>query len=109
MRLIWATRGRSWGFRFLRDGGFEDPLPAYLDAFADVGEAESACMRVGDRVAARLPDPLGRRDAAGRVIAHDFVVFPPGSEETTSLEEVLQVVWPTCADEYARVWGSTST
>ena len=25
MTLIWATRGRTWGFRFLRDGGFEEP------------------------------------------------------------------------------------
>ena len=28
-RLIWATRGRSWGFRFLLKGGLSDPLMAY--------------------------------------------------------------------------------
>ena len=26
MSLIWATRGRTWGFRFLLNGGFADPL-----------------------------------------------------------------------------------
>ena len=34
MSLIWATRGRTWGFRFLRDGGFPDPLPVYDLAFS---------------------------------------------------------------------------
>ena len=33
MRFIWATRGRDWGFKFLRDGGFSDPLPIYEAAF----------------------------------------------------------------------------
>ena len=36
MTLIWATRGRTWGFRFLRDGGLEDPLDTYEEAFAGI-------------------------------------------------------------------------
>ena len=47
MKLIWATRGRTWGFRFLRDGGFEDPLPVYDEAFSEVGDEPEVCRRVG--------------------------------------------------------------
>src|SRR5690606_6305373 len=32
--LVWATRGRSWGFRFLLNGGLSDPLPTYERIFA---------------------------------------------------------------------------
>ena len=52
MSLIWATRGRTWGFRFLRDGGFEDPLPVYDSAFAGIESGPSAIHRVGGTVAA---------------------------------------------------------
>ena len=34
-RLIWATRGRSWGFRFLLNAGLPDPLADYERSFAD--------------------------------------------------------------------------
>jgi len=38
MTFIWATRGRSWGFRFLRDGGYQDSLPVYEAALAALGD-----------------------------------------------------------------------
>ena len=49
MSLIWATRGRTWGFRFLRNGGFEDPLAVYDDAFSGVGDQPEAWRRVARR------------------------------------------------------------
>ena len=108
MSLIWATRGRNWGFRFLRDGGFEDPLRVYDVAFSDVEDAPEAWRRVAvatDRmVALRLADPLGRRDRAGRVIPHDFVVFPRLADEVHSVEDGLRLVWPLVADQFEHVW-----
>jgi hypothetical protein len=104
MSLIWATRGRTWGFRFLRDGGFPDPLPVYDLAFSSVADEPEACGRVDEKVALRFPDPLGRKDAAGRVIPHEFVVFRPLADEIDSVEDGLRLVWPKVADEYARVW-----
>lgn len=104
MSLMWATRGRDWGFRFLLNGGFEDPLPIYDRAFSGVeGEQETYC-RVGDTVALRLPDPLGRKDAAGRIIPHDFVIFGPLADEIHSVEDGRAVVWPMVRGKFSRIW-----
>lgn len=104
MTLIWATRGRSWGFRFLLDGGYADPLPAYERAFAGTESEPTVCRRVGKYVALRFSDPLGRRDAAGRVIPHDIVVFPALADEVHSIEDGQQLVWPLLAGTFDRVW-----
>jgi hypothetical protein len=105
-RLIWATRGRSWGFRFLLDAGLSDPLADYECAFGELRDAPTAWRRAGDRVALRLSDPLGRRDAAGRVIPHEFVIFGDLAEAVQSVEDGLREVWPLVADAYAAVWDA---
>ncbi|TQM61726.1 hypothetical protein FBY41_1739 [Humibacillus xanthopallidus] len=108
--LIWATRGRSWGFRFLLDGGLSDPLLAYERAFANLEDEPTTCRRTAHKVALRFPDPLGRTDAAGRVIPHEFVVLGDLAKEIQSVEDGLQQVWPHVAGTYARIWyclGST--
>lgn len=87
MRFIWATRGRDWGFTFLRDGGLADPLPTYEAAFAGTNPTLTTL---------RFNDPEGRTDRAGRVIEHDFVFLDP--TENPAAEDVWQLV----ADEYAR-------
>ena len=105
MNLIWATRGRSWGFRFLLNGGYPDPLSAYEHAFAGIEDELTGCWRVADQLALRFPDPLNREDAAGRVIPHDFVVMEPLVNDIRSVGDGLQRVWPLVADIYARVWS----
>ncbi|WP_229069715.1 hypothetical protein [Actinoplanes sp. DH11] len=106
MSLIWATRGRTWGFRFLLDGGLADPLLEYEAAFADAGDGPEVCHRAGDRVALRFPDPLGRRDRAGRVIPHDFVISGSSAAEIDSVAAGIRLVWdaPEISGEFARVW-----
>ena len=104
MSLIWATRGRTWGFRFLLDGGFEDPLLVYDTAFSGVEDEPEAWRRDAETVALRFPDPLKRQDVAGRVIPHEFVVFGPLADRIDSVEDGLRLVWPRVADEFARVW-----
>ncbi len=108
MKLIWATRGKDWGFRFLLDGGFEDPLREYDRYFAGVGDELSAYHRDGDTVALRFPDPDGRRDSSGRVIPHEFVVYTDGSLYDAawiySVQEGFDNVWPDVKDTFARVW-----
>jgi len=106
MRLIWATRGRNWGFRFLRDGGFADPLPAYDAAFTGIDAGPAACHRVGTTVAVRFPDPSGRKDSAGRTIPHEVVVFPPLSDGVDTVDDALAKIWPLVAEEYEAVWDS---
>lgn len=118
-RLIWATRGKSWGFRFIRNGGFGDPLPIYEAAFLGLNNTSSAWQRLADRpgpvrleltgaVALRFLDPDGRRDRAGRIIPHDFVVFPPLADEIHSLEDGSRLVWPLVAGEFTHTWELTS-
>ncbi|MFI2294947.1 hypothetical protein [Isoptericola sp. NPDC019571] len=104
MNLIWATRGRAWGFRFLLKGGYTDPLDAYEQAFAGTGDVESTCRRIDGRVALRFPDPDGRRDNVGRVIPHDVVVMPPHSNDLHTVQDGMASVWPLLAGAFAAVW-----
>lgn len=104
-KLIWATRGRSWGFRFLLDGGLQDPLPEYERCFAGLEDESLAWGRVHGKLALRFPDPEGRRDASGRVIPHEFVVDREAND-IESAEAGRQWVWPLVAEAYARVWDA---
>ena len=106
--FIWATRGQTWGFRFIRRGGLDDPLRVYEDAFSNVGDQPEAWHRVADTVAAvRFPDPDGRRDAAGRVIPHDFVLLGHWAEGIDSLEGARQRIWHEVAGEFERIWNKS--
>lgn len=106
--FIWATRGLNWGFRFLRRGGFEDPLGVYEEVFADVSEQPEIWHRSRGRVALRFPDPLERRDAAGRVIPHDFVLLGAWADGIDSFEDGRTRLWREVADEFERVWEKES-
>ena len=106
MSLIWAACGRRWGYRFLLDGGYQDPLPHYERAFANVPDDGATCRKIGNRVVLRLPDPLNRKDTAGRVIMHDFVVMGPDAASITSVDDGLEEIWPIVADAYSEVWDA---
>jgi len=105
-RIIWATRGRAWGFRFLLDAGLSDPLPDYERAFGELKDAPTAWRRESGYVALRIPDPLGRRDTAGRVIPHEFVIFGPLADTVDSVEDGVNHVWPLVAEAYAQAWDA---
>lgn len=107
MKLIWATRGLTRGFQFLWDGGEADPLLVYDEVFSGLDDESEVCRRVGQKVALRFPDPLNRKDRAGRVIPHDFVIFAPLANQVDSVEDGLRLVWPLVADEFERVWKLT--
>ena len=104
MTFVWATRGRTWGFRFLVTGGHADPLRVYDQVFADLGDAPEAWQRVGTSGALRFPDPLGRRDRAGRVIPHEFVVLEPGAADIVSVEDGRDRLWPEVAAIFDEVY-----
>jgi hypothetical protein len=104
LKLIWATRGRTWGFRFLRDGGFDDPLRSYDAMFSNFAGDPEVCHRVGEKVALRFPDPDGRHDAFGRVISHDFVVFGTESAQINSIADGRRLIWPLVREEFERIW-----
>lgn len=107
-QLIWATRGGTWGFRFLLDAGLHDPLPENEQAFSGLTDAPNVWARRGRAVAVRVADPQGRRDSAGRVIPHEFVAFGPLAESVTSVEDALTLLWPLVEDTYRQVWDAAS-
>lgn len=104
MRFIWATRGRSWGFRFLRDGGLADPRSEYLRGFAGIEQEPEVWRRTQGFVSVRFPDPLNRQDSAGRVIPHEFVVFEPTASQIQTVQDARDRLWPLVSVEFARVW-----
>lgn len=105
-RFIWATRGRTWGYRFLRRGGLEDPLSAYEALFADLQDQTEGCRRMAHDVALRFPDPSGRQDAAGRVISHDFVLIGSWADEVNTVEDGRKLVWGLVSDEFDAIWDN---
>lgn len=105
-RLIWASRGRTWGFRFLLDGGFDDPLTEYERVFAGHEDEPALYLRVGDRVALRFLDPEGRADASGRAIPHEFVVMGELADQIVSVDGGEHLVWPMVEGHFAAIWDA---
>lgn len=103
--FIWATRGRDWGFRFLRDAGLPDPLMTYEAAFSALGDEPDCFSKQDDIVAMRMRDPEGRQDAAGRVIFHEFVVLRHVGVDVVTADDARGILWPLVEAEYATIWG----
>ena len=106
MKLIWATRGRTWGFRFLLKGGLADPLPTYDRAFASFHDADQGMHASSSALAVRFDDPLARADRSGRVIRHDFVLLAPYPRHLKTIDDARSTTWPLVADAYARIWDT---
>jgi hypothetical protein len=102
--FIWATRGRTWGFRFLRRAGLDDPLRLYESAFSALADESEGWVRNATTVALRFRDPDGRRDQSGRVIAHDFVLLGERAQGIDSLDAGRRRIWPIVAPEFAVIW-----
>jgi len=107
VRFIWATRGRAWGFRFLRSGGYDDPLGEYERAFSGLEDEPQVWRRVDNTVALRFADPDDRRDAAGRVIPHDFVLLGHWADGIKTFADGRERMWREVADEFNGVWDKT--
>lgn len=114
MILLWATRGRTWGFRFLPVDGSSsaaaspDPLALYDRAFAGHEDEAEGCWRADGLLAVRLRDPEGRRDEAGRVVLHELVLDAAQAADDDSAAAATRHVWPQLADRYARLWDAPS-
>jgi hypothetical protein len=106
MILLWATRGRSWGFRFLSvEGGASgaDPLALYERAFAGHEDETEGCWRSGALLAVRFPDPEGRADESGRMIPHELVL-EAASADVDSPADAIASIWPQLAGRYDAIW-----
>jgi hypothetical protein len=54
-----------------------------------------------------LDPALGSEERSGRVIPHDFVVFPPILMSVHSVEDGLEFVWPLVSEKFERVWDKS--
>ncbi|MBF4553354.1 hypothetical protein ACUY3M_04565 [Corynebacterium suicordis] len=108
MSILWATRGKDWGFRFLLDGGHSQPLKMYSEAFGNSHIRRELCDVNKEYTAVRFEDPEGRKDSAGRVIPHDFIVAGDMAQGVVSLEEAKKIIWPLVAEKYAQIWDKDS-
>lgn len=109
MNFLWATRGKTWGFRFLRTAGLASPLTVYEEAFAGTeGMPETFTLHDG-MLAVRFPDPDGRTDRAGRVIPHEFVVLAPDHTRLHDAAAAARVaLWGEVGEQYAAVWDQSA-
>lgn len=105
MSIIWATRGYTWGFRFLRDGGYGNVLSFYEQAFSSIGDSLTEFCINDDSVAVRFADPLNRKDRSGRVIPHEFVISEPEMDSIGSIDDVMEKIWSSVEVEYAEIWN----
>ena len=110
MILLWATRGRSWGFRFLPVEGTTgaDPLALYERAYIGHEDESEGCWRTDDLLAVRFADPEGRADESGRVIPHELVLGAAGTTELATPEAAVEQVWPLLAERYEAIWDGAA-
>jgi len=104
LRYIWATRGRDWGFRFLRNGGLQDPLSTYERAISPLGEERNAFQQTDEFIVVRFDDPDRRSDAAGRLIPHEFVLFHQAADSQPSFDDVRRLAWNEVSEYYNSIW-----
>lgn len=81
-------------------------MSLYESAFVGAENNTHVYRRIGNRVALRIVDPLNRRDAAGRIIPHDFVISGSMATSIQSADDGLREIWPLVADAYSAVWDS---
>lgn len=81
-------------------------MAEYERVFAEFRDEPMAFVRMSGHVGLRFPDPEGRRDSAGRIIPHEFVLLGTQANRISSLNAGKDLVWPRVADAYQRVWDA---
>lgn len=108
MSLLWATRGRAWGFRILRCTFPGDPLRTYTPALRALGDAPEGFHADAGTVTLRILDPEGRTDRSGRPIPHEFVADGADADGIDGAEAARERLWPLVTVDYAAIWDRPS-
>jgi len=87
----------------LRTGGAANALELYENAFRGMEGSSEMLQSYGVTWAVRFLDPEERRDRAGRVIPHEFVVLD-GDQYFDDVAAARAELWPRVADHYATIW-----
>ena len=109
--IAYSSRGRNRGYGFLRDGGMKGTSEEFVEAGLDRVDTTSSFKRYGknnEKVAARFPDPEGRKDFSGRPIGHDVILPKSMAKDVHSIDDVIDVAWPKIKDIFGAYYESES-
>ena len=99
--IMHFARGKNKGLHFLRSGGVKETLLTYEEGFGQYNESATFFNKLADgRVAAIMPDPLGRKDHSGRGIKHDILIPKSMASGITGLDDVREKIWPILQPAY---------
>lgn len=101
--LVHSTRGKIRGFSFPQHGGLTDPIKEYDKSGLTKDLSDNAFIRYGsknEKIAARFIDPLGRKDAAGRLIPHEVLLPEDMARGINNHDDVVKKTWPLIKDIY---------
>lgn len=104
--LIYLARAKNKGLTFHSKGDTPDFFSVF-DKMGLNGEVPNNHFSKDSEtghVAARLLDPLGRKDFASRPIAHDFVIPKAMAQGINTIDDVREKIWPKVSDQYQKFW-----
>lgn len=100
MDLIHATRGKTKGFTFLKQGGVPTFLQEYENAFGHDSGQTGVFKKVGGKIAVSFLDPDGKKDFAGRLIPHEILIPKSMAHGINNVDDVMEKIWPLLKDQY---------
>lgn len=108
--IVHSSRGHSKGFHFLQRGGLDNPLKELERAGVGDSTPVGTFKRYGDnleKVYASFHDPLGRKDAAGRLIPHEVFLPESLAKGVNNHDEAVKKAWPLIKDTYDAMYKSS--
>lgn len=91
--VIHVARGKNVGYGFLRKGGIPNYYQEAEKYLADPVDGAFNPLPDG-RIVARLLDPAGRKDFAGRPIGHDMIIPKSMAASIHNMDDVEKHIWP---------------
>lgn len=107
--IVHASRTKNKGFTFPGRGGLSDPFIEWEKAGFKSNVNVVGTRRYGERnekIAASFPDPLGRKDRAGRPINHEVMIPEEVAKNIHNLDDVPNIAWSMIKDTYNALYDA---
>jgi hypothetical protein len=113
--ILWSTRGLDWGFSLvlvpkLKCQDWLRVRDAIFGGSSNDGDffkrdSIGLCGSREEYAAVRFLDPKGRKDRAGRVIPHEFVIFGPSSNPFNDGATLKEAAWKQAESCYKEIFA----